>query len=214
MTEKPWLQDSPPVGKFRYIDLFAAGDTLLDVGCGRGWCGEYARKKGFEVTALDLENDLKFSDLNFVWGSADELPFAERAFDTVLAFDVIEHVKDGERVWSELARVTKKRLILSVPDSDDGLLRKYNLTYKHHTDKSHYREYSVAEVGQRLGRHNFEVIYLERQGPVDPRVIAQFIKPNRWAGFYERMINVLVRAELIKNYRFFADIYAVGEKVE
>ena len=126
---------------------------------------------------------------------------------------MIEHVKDGERVWRELARVTSRRLILSVPNSNDKLLQRYNLTYKHHVDKGHYREYSLDEVRRQIKQGGLEVIYLDRQGPADPRVIAQFIKPNRWASFYERMVAVLMRAGLIKNYHFFADIYAVGEKV-
>jgi SAM-dependent methyltransferase len=50
-------------------------------------------------------------------GEITDLPFATGQFDLVAAFDVIEHVTDDERVFSELTRVLKPggRLIFSVP---------------------------------------------------------------------------------------------------
>jgi len=210
--EKPWLKDLPPLGKFRYIDLYAKGRTALDIGAGLGWCSDYLEKKEFEVTAFDLENDLRFMNIKFIQGSVDHLPFANQSFDTVLAFDVLEHVKDEDQAWQGIARVTKKRLIMSVPNSEDKILRRYNLTYKHHTDKSHYREYSLLEVKERLESSGFKVIYLDQQGPVDPVFIAQFLKPNAWAPFYETAIRFFGKTGLIRNEHFFADIYAVAEK--
>lgn len=210
--EKPWLKDQKPLGKFKYLDLYAKGSSALDIGAGLGWCSDYLQQKGFEVTAFDLENDMQFPEIKFVSGSADSLPFPDTSFDTVLAFDVLEHVKDEEKAWSEVARVTKQRVILSMPSSDDELLRRYNLTYKHHTDKSHHREYSLTEAKERLESNGFRVIYLEKQGPVDPAVIAQFLKPKAWAPFYEKTIRFFEKTGLIRNYNFYADIYAVGEK--
>ncbi|MEI6861353.1 MAG: class I SAM-dependent methyltransferase [Verrucomicrobiota bacterium] len=50
-------------------------------------------------------------------GEITSLPFADRRFDLVAAFDVVEHVEDDRRVFSELTRVLKPegRLIFSVP---------------------------------------------------------------------------------------------------
>jgi SAM-dependent methyltransferase len=50
-------------------------------------------------------------------GEITELPFEDDHFDLVAAFDVIEHVEDDARVFSELTRVLKPggRLIFSVP---------------------------------------------------------------------------------------------------
>ena len=50
-------------------------------------------------------------------GQISSLPFGDRSFDLVCAFDVIEHVEDDGRVFGELSRVLKDHgaLILSVP---------------------------------------------------------------------------------------------------
>jgi len=50
-------------------------------------------------------------------GDISALPFDDHRFDLVAAFDVIEHVADDHRVFSELTRVLKPdgRLLFSVP---------------------------------------------------------------------------------------------------
>ena len=52
-----------------------------------------------------------------VTGELGLLPFPDRAFDLVCAFDVIEHVEDDRQVFAEVSRVLKDDgvLILSVP---------------------------------------------------------------------------------------------------
>ena len=45
------------------------------------------------------------------------LPFRDRAFDLVCAFDIVEHVDDDRRVFAELSRVARRgaSVLLSVP---------------------------------------------------------------------------------------------------
>lgn len=45
------------------------------------------------------------------------LPFPDRAFDLVCAFDIVEHVEDDQRVFAELSRVARPgaSVVLSVP---------------------------------------------------------------------------------------------------
>lgn len=50
-------------------------------------------------------------------GDVCELPFADRSFDLVCAFDVIEHVEDSRLAFSEVSRVVREDgiLVFSVP---------------------------------------------------------------------------------------------------
>lgn len=83
-------------------------DSLLDVGC--GW-NEFVRGlTGIKATGVDFA--CPGADVN---ADATKLPFADKVFDTLTAFDMLEHVSPDEvdKVLSEFARVSK-RFILSI----------------------------------------------------------------------------------------------------
>lgn len=55
--------------------------------------------------------------MRFTCAPADQLPFPDRSFDLVTAFDVLEHTDDDARVLEELTRVTSPggALAMTVP---------------------------------------------------------------------------------------------------
>jgi SAM-dependent methyltransferase len=108
--------------------LSPAGDVdgrrILDVGCGSGPLSAALRDKGAIVSGFDLsaamielarkrlgaDADLTVGDL------AKPLPYADAAFDDVLASLVLHYLEDWTEPLAELRRVLKPggRLILSV----------------------------------------------------------------------------------------------------
>lgn len=103
---------------------------ILDIGCGYGWCELAMRKKGareqfgLELTEKDLataKKNIKDKNIHYLEGSAIRIPFEKSAFDTVLAWEVIEHIpKDTEeKMFSEVHRVLKKggSFYLSTPNN-------------------------------------------------------------------------------------------------
>lgn len=95
---------------------------ILDVGCAEGSIAHLlAHLTGAEVTGFDLPDALLAATWNqnlgpFVSGDAHNLPFEDKAFDLVVGLEVLEHVEDPEAVLAEMVRVTKRPLILSVPN--------------------------------------------------------------------------------------------------
>ena len=101
------------------------GDLLLDLGCGFGRHAFEAAKRGARVVAFDYaEAELKEVRNTFgamaeagevgpdslagtVQGDATRLPFADGAFDRVIASEVLEHIPDDEAALGELARVLR-----------------------------------------------------------------------------------------------------------
>jgi ubiquinone/menaquinone biosynthesis C-methylase UbiE len=80
---------------------------ILDVGCG----GELLRgylSSGYYV-GLDIEGGT-------VRGSAVELPFRNRSFDTVALCEVLEHLESPHMALREACRVARKRLVISIPN--------------------------------------------------------------------------------------------------
>jgi len=103
------------------------GERILDLGCGGGRHSFEAMRRGAFATALDadpgeagraaawvramLDEDKQTAESggqgHVVVGDGLALPFAEAAFDRVIASEVLEHVPDDGAVLAELARVTR-----------------------------------------------------------------------------------------------------------
>jgi SAM-dependent methyltransferase len=93
------------------------GDRLLDLGAGGGRHAFEAMRRGALVTALDADA-AEVKDVawmmrglagagNAVVGNALSLPFADGAFDRVIAAEVLEHIPDDRGAIAELARVLR-----------------------------------------------------------------------------------------------------------
>lgn len=207
-SRKWWQVSASPV-KLRYLERYAVGHTALDIGTG---AGHYARRllaQGYRVTGLDLapQKDVEYA---CVRARLSAIPFSV-SFDTVLAFDVLEHESDEIAALNELRRVTRERLLLSVPNSDDRLLVPYNLTYKHHIDKTHMREYSESELRRKLEAAGFRIILLSKEGPVRPAFIAEFVRIRACRKPLQILVKGLHRLGILFNSQLMADIYVVGE---
>jgi ubiquinone/menaquinone biosynthesis C-methylase UbiE len=94
---------------------------VLDLGCGHGGRTAYYLAKGHprSITGLEISfNRVRVADqsarricddqsLNFATGFGETLPFKEASFDTILSYDVFEHVQDLPQVLEECFRVLK-----------------------------------------------------------------------------------------------------------
>jgi SAM-dependent methyltransferase len=101
---------------------------LLNIGCGYGWFELNAIERGCSriIGIEPTENDLKTAKehivndkITFGIGSAIDLPFKSASFDTVVSFDVVEHIPKSmeDIMFEEVGRVLKKTGIfyLSTP---------------------------------------------------------------------------------------------------
>jgi ubiquinone/menaquinone biosynthesis C-methylase UbiE len=115
---------------YRYI--FAASLTrnkvVLDVACGTGYGANYIAKNGArEVVGVDIsmvaanyarERFSKDNHASFICANAIKLPFADEAFDVVVSFETIEHIRQYRKFLGECKRVLKENglLICSTPN--------------------------------------------------------------------------------------------------
>lgn len=95
--------------------LSHARGQILDLGCGRqpyrAWLPPHERYVGIDIDRRGSDPDIVSTSLS--------VPLADASFDTVLCFEVLEHVPDPFRVFAEIVRVLRPdgTLILTTPQS-------------------------------------------------------------------------------------------------
>lgn len=90
-----------------------AGQTLLDVGCGKGSFCISAFKRGMKVVGIDFsEVALNYArslklNIEFILADAHFLPCKDQSFDYVVCLGSLEHFSDKKKVLKEISRVLK-----------------------------------------------------------------------------------------------------------
>ncbi len=100
-----------------------AGETVLDLGSGRGWFSIEMAKRGCRVYAVDLsEKNLehirsKEPSIECRLGSAYELPFQSERFDWIVMNEVLEHLEEPEKALEHVKQFLSPqgKLLISVP---------------------------------------------------------------------------------------------------
>lgn len=99
-------------------------ETILDAGCGEGFTMDKLSKKGVgkKIEGIEYTKDALsfgkklFPNLTFRQGSVYELPYKDNSFDLVICTEVLEHLEEPAKALKEILRVSKKYLIISVPN--------------------------------------------------------------------------------------------------
>lgn len=94
--------------------------TFADLGCGNGVFLDFVKENRPELDLIGMDRSataLKYVKTKTIQGSLNELPFADNSFDCTSCLEVIEHlpVDIYEKALSEIARVSSKYAIISVP---------------------------------------------------------------------------------------------------
>jgi SAM-dependent methyltransferase len=118
--------------KLQYISTVVplTGSTaLLDIGCGNGIYSYYFAQLCGTVTGIDSSQNMLSENpcANVVQGDASVLPFRENSFDVAFEANILHHVNDRAKVVREMARVSRRWVILIEPNRYNPLMLAFGL---------------------------------------------------------------------------------------
>ncbi len=135
-------KDVPIFGSIREISLAenimrvlpSSFSNVIDIGCGEGYLlcrinnlmnnRKYMNKEpqkeilfGLDLTEGRVKTTRKNLDSALLLrGEILHLPFQDNAFDVVICSELLEHIEDYKKAIDELIRITKNKLIITVPN--------------------------------------------------------------------------------------------------
>jgi ubiquinone/menaquinone biosynthesis C-methylase UbiE len=112
--------------RYAIVDKYIEGKIVLDIASGEGYGSNLMSEKATFVYGVDIDTTavqaakLKYKkeNLDFLTGSAIEIPVKDSSIDVVVSFETIEHHDKHCEMMAEIKRVLKPNgiLIISTPD--------------------------------------------------------------------------------------------------
>lgn len=186
-----------------------AGNTILDIGCATG---DYIRNlgaQGFQCVGVDINPEYvkKARDAGFDVRAMDAkcLQFSDDSFDTVLLFEVLEHVDRPEEVLKEAKRVSRKNILITVPNCTQfQKLKRVGLTFEHMLERDHVNFFTKSDLEDLL-KVQFKQFNVQEREPI-------FLCSACYPRLIRSSLDCLYKLMLLTP-DFYFRLYAVAEAV-
>jgi SAM-dependent methyltransferase len=116
------------LSRYAFASRWSPGARVLDLGCGTGYgTAELAQRGRFSVGVDIAQEAVAYSkstyassNICFLPASATSLPFVDRSFTLIVAFEVIEHLNDWRALLSEARRLLDPEgvFLVSTPNKE------------------------------------------------------------------------------------------------
>ena len=195
----------PTKGLRSAISEFSSNGTgkILDIGCG---CKPYQSlfTGSSSYTGIDTRNSGHTywnNDIVDVFYDGRNIPFAAHSFDTVVSFQVLEHVKEIDQIMQEIKRVL----------TNDGVfIGTVPFIWPEHEMPYDYQRWTVEGIQRLLALNGFELIHAKRIGAtaevLSALLIDRFRSSSRTRAWMLPIISLIINRvcdayRLLKPYR-------------
>jgi SAM-dependent methyltransferase len=151
-----------------YIPKFAKG-KLIDLGCGKVPLFEAYKDYITDNVCIDWESSLHKNEyLDYECDLNKNLPFSGSEFDTIILSDVLEHIPQPEKLWTEMSRILtlNGKAIINVPF--------YYWVHEAPHDYYRYSEYALRRFANLSG---LKILLLKPIGGT-PEILADILAKN------------------------------------
>ncbi len=140
----------------KYAQLAGSGHRIVELGCGLSpFIAEvpsFVERYGVDFSPKTIEIASKrYPYVKYVLADCMKTPFENKFFDVSVAGEIIEHLRNPRAFIKEMARITKRRMILSTPHME-------------YDDKEHLWEFDESDLIRMLspyGKSKCETIHSE-----------------------------------------------------
>ncbi len=202
--------------KLTYLRNFLTGTEIVDIGAGQGHYSAWINQNypTTRIVALDHLEHPNLEQVTYVATDLEaDIPLPSATYQTILAFDIIEHIANEQHLLQEIMRICAPggTIIGSVPHDEDKFLPAYNLTFYHRSDVTHKRYYTVKTLTQALEAAGFSIITIDKQGGISPQVIAEFFPQySRW--LIKKIVGLMRRTGIVSTQQLSSDLFFVARK--
>lgn len=145
--------------------------SILDVGCGTGlFLQQFSnvKKTGIDFSPVAIKEaskkniDTRLVDIN------EALPYNKNTFDLVCSIQVLQHVNDVSFCVSELSRVSRKYVLINIPNhaywhfTIDQLKGKTPLVLQ--TETGHKNKFTLSRMEKIIRESNLDIIARDNTG--------------------------------------------------
>jgi len=194
---------APPL--IRFAKKYS-GKRVLDLGCATGNYCLHLKKLGYDVSGADVQPEyIRIAQSRGVDAVLIQngVPFPDKAFDTVLLFEVLEHLENPGEVLREAKRLARHQVLITTPHSGDiDPLREQGLLYEHIADMDH-RNFFTRESLTALLQEEFPSVRVWKGNGLNPLGLFPF-RPVRFLGKVCARLHIIPPA-------FYFRLYGVAD---
>ncbi len=148
----------------KYLPEHCKSPSVLDVGCSIGATVSAAARRGWDAHGVDVSrsavDSCRIRGLNCVHYGGDRLPFADKTFDILTSWHVIEHVENVSTVLDDWYRVLKPGgiMVLETPHANCWKARTQGAKYAKFWPAAHIYTFTPDTLEPFAARCGFEVL--------------------------------------------------------
>ena len=128
---------------------------VLDVGYYACTLHEVVLKKGGRENVFGIDTECPKETKYYKKASAEKIPFKSNEFDTLIAGELVEHLKKPELFIREANRVLKKggQMVITTPNRDSLM----NRIFHNNIAPLHFTLFNTQDLTKMLEKNGFEI---------------------------------------------------------